>query len=75
MRNILEYPITDEEVLELLDRLIKENIEENQKTLRCGDMTALLLEYAKDKISECKRLEMECDSLATMLNYADTSNV
>lgn len=46
MRNLLEYPITLQEVIDLLERLETDAIKEGEEKLLCGDMRPLLLRKA-----------------------------
>lgn len=46
MRNIVEYPITIEEITGCLERLRKQALEEIKDRVICGDMTPLLLDRA-----------------------------
>lgn len=46
MRNLLQYPITDEEVLNFLDHLSEEY--DYKKTLLVGDMRPTIIEYIKE---------------------------
>lgn len=45
MRNLVEYPVTKQEIVECLDRLIMERRERRDDLI--GDMTPVLLEVAK----------------------------
>lgn len=47
MRNILEYPVTKEEMLEFIQQSIDELHAENEKIMRCGDMRPTLLHEIK----------------------------
>ena len=52
MRNILQYPITDEEVIEVLQRLQEDIAKENTVEMVVGDMRPLVLGYAIERFKE-----------------------
>ncbi len=51
MRNILEYPPTKEEVVELLTRLAETKSNANEAAMVCGDMEPYLLAVAAEVIN------------------------
>lgn len=50
MRNIMEYPITKEEIVERLEELAEEKHKINEEQHACGDITSLLLLFAAEII-------------------------
>ncbi len=52
MRNLIKYPVTDQEIVECLRRLADEKSEEGRRVGLCGDMEPLLLATAADIIAE-----------------------
>ena len=46
MRNLAEYPITREEIVECLEQIGAEIQRMNEEQLACGDMRPLLLDRA-----------------------------
>ncbi len=51
MRNLNEYPITRQEIIECLAKLRDERDQENEESGRVGDMCPLLLQAAIEVIS------------------------
>lgn len=47
MRNLLEYPVTYLEAIQVLDELIVESFKDD---LSCGDMRPVVLQWIKEKI-------------------------
>lgn len=55
MRNILEYPVTHEEKVELLKLLIKKDNEKPIEEIACGDMTGYILNEILKDIESLKK--------------------
>jgi hypothetical protein len=54
MRNIIQYPITTQEILATLERMYEEKIQEYERDCVCGDMDASVL---RETIGRIKHLE------------------
>lgn len=50
MRNILQYPVTQDELIQFVDGLYQEKLEFYKNTLLCGDMGAELLHTILNKL-------------------------
>ncbi len=52
MRNLLQYPVTHDEKINLLDRLIEQFLEDNRIKGTCGDMRATILRAIRRDVEE-----------------------
>lgn len=71
MRNLEEYPITNDEIIACLDTLIAEHSYPNK--LSVGDMTPILLAKAKEIIKKVIVRELESKCLQLWLLRGDVA--
>lgn len=68
MRNLLEYPITAEEVVECLDNILKEVEYESKARTLFGDMRPLLLRTAIEVVREAGKPDADIPRINTAMD-------
>jgi hypothetical protein len=71
MRNLLEYPITTEEVIGCLDELIAGMVYEGEARHLVGVMRPLLLVWARARVIECEEIKRDAKSCAIERSLKD----
>jgi hypothetical protein len=59
MRNLRQYPVTDEEILKLIDTLIQEESDVPLDERPTGDMKLIILRKAKMRYQDLLNIEYE----------------
>jgi hypothetical protein len=56
MRNLLEYPITTQEAVEVLQRIKEDIIKEYDKNMIIGDMRGVVIDWVIERINRTNEL-------------------